>query len=249
MSEQIKLPFIDPKKSSFDVVNSHLIGSGELCSSFTFVNITDERFFSDLKSRGWQILASNMPLNGGVYGIMYVKVDNRLPNTGTQGAQLQTEGNFDVYYKTCRKPLILGNISRNYTLPTVTKFQALRFDNANKLPLETSVQSTLLDYSQFSRTLTPSECEVFLQHWLNQGGLTLHFVISDTYNKFGFTRASIIKNLIADDTKYIKFEELEETIPCFVEIWQGGVKSTINQLATHKLRVDDKDYYIGLVDY
>lgn len=249
MSEQIKLPFIDPNKSSFDVVDSHLIGSGELYSSFTFVNITDERFFSDLKSRGWQILASNMPLNGGVYGIMYVKINKRIQTTGTQGAQLQTEGEFDVYYKTCRKPLILGNISRSYTLPTVTKFQALRFDNANKLPLETSVQSTLLDYSQFSRTLTPSECEVFLQHWLNQGGLTLYFVISDTYNKFGFTRASIIKNLITDETKYIKFEELEETIPCFVEIWQGGVKSTINQLATHKLRVDDKDYYLGLVDY
>lgn len=249
MSEQIKLPFMDPKKSSFDVVDNHLIGSGELYSSFTFVNITDERFFSDLKSRGWQILASNMPLNGGVYGIMFVKVDNRIPNTGTQGMMIQPEGDFDVYYKTCRKPLILGNISRSYVLPTVTKFQALRFDNANKLPLQSNVQSTFLDYSQMARTLTLSECEIVLQHFLNQGGLSMWFIISDTYNKFGFTRASIIKNLITDDTKYVKFEELEETIPCFVEIWQGGVKSTINQLATHKLRVDDKDYYLGPVDY
>lgn len=249
MSEQITLPFSDPKKSTFDVIDGHLVGTGELYTSFTFVNITDERFFSDLKSRGWQILASNMPLNNSVYGIMYVKVDTKLANTGTQGMLIQNDGEFDIYYKTCRKPLILGNISKTYTLPVVTRFQMLRFENAHKLPLQTNVQSTILDYSQMSRTLTMSECEIILQHWLNQGGLTMWFIISDTYNKFGFTRASIIKNLITEETKYIKFEELEEVIPCFVEIWQGGLKSTINQLATHKLRVDDKDYYLGLVDY
>ncbi len=249
MSEQITLPFSDPKKSRFDVIDNHIVGTGELYTSFTFVNITDERFFSDLKSRGWQILASNMPLNNSVYGIMYVKVNNRIPNTGTQGMMIQSEGDFDVYYRTCRKPLILGNISKSYTLPVVTRLQMLRFENANKLPLQNNVQSTFLDYSQMARTLTLSECEVILQHFLNQGGLSMWFIISDTYNKFGFTRASIIKNLITDETKYIKFEELEEVIPCFVEIWQGGLKSTINQLATHKLRVDDKDYYLGPVDY
>lgn len=249
MSEQITLPFSDPRKTRFDVLGNHLVGSGELYSSFTFVNITDERFFSDLKSRGWQVLASNMPLNNSVYGIMYVKVNNRIPNTGTQGMMIQSEGEFDVYYKTCRKPLILGNISKTCTLPVVTRLQMLRFENANKLPLQNNVQSTFLDYSQMVRTLTLSECEIILQHWLNQGGLSMWFIISDTYNKFGFTRASIIKNLITDETKYIKFEELEEVIPCFVEIWQGGLKSTINQLATHKLRVDDKDYYLGPVDY
>lgn len=249
MSEQIALPFSDPEKSHFDVVDNHLVGRGELYSSFTFVNITDERFFSDLKSRGWQVLASNMPLNNSLYGIMYVKVNNRISNAGTQGMLIQSEGEFDVYYKTCRKPLILGNISKTYALPVITRSQMLRFENANKLPLQSNVQSTFLDYSQMARILTLSECEIILQHWLNQGGLSMWFIISDTYNKFGFTRASIIKNLITDETKHIKFEELKETVPCFVEIWQGGLKSTINQLATHKLRVDDKDYYLGPVDY
>lgn len=109
MSEISVLPFEDSNKSSFlmTTVDNVFHFTGYLKASFTMINITDEQYLSDLKSRGFQIFASNQPLDNGLYWLFYIMCDETLEDFYNQNDFILEGSKGYFYYRTCKKPLLL----------------------------------------------------------------------------------------------------------------------------------------------
>lgn len=250
MSEIAIFPIDDKVNTTYDIQSDNTIeGHGVLNASFSMVNVTDERLFTDIKTRGWQIFVSNMPLDTGLYWLMYLKTERNLSLRYTQGAQILHDEDFEVYYRTCRKPLILGNINANNQLPYCTKLQYIRLED-DRLTMTQKIQSTELSYNSIGKQLSIMDCKTILQHYLNKnGGTELKFIVYGPWQQIGFTVAGLVQPLCNNDVKKFKIVNLKEPVPCYIYQDQGMKKYVVEQYATKKLTIDDKDYYIGDLNY
>lgn len=250
MSEIAIFPIDDKVNTTYDIQNDNtIVGHGVLNASFSMVNVTDERMFTDVKSRGWQMFVSNMPLDTGLYWLMYLKCERNLSLRYTQGAQILYDEEFEVYYRTCRKPLILGNVNTNNQLPYCTKLQYIRLED-ERLTMTEKIQSTELSYNSIGKQLSIMDCKTILQHYLNKnGGTELKFIVYSSWQQIGFTVASLVQPLCNNDVEHLKIVNLTEPMPCYIERNEGLEKYTVLQYATKKVTIDDKDYYIGDLNY
>lgn len=159
MSEIAIFP-IDDEQTSFEVsANKTIVGMGNIIAPFTMFNITDTPFLSDKKSQGWQIFASNQPLTTGVYWVMFIKTRGKLKNKYFQCGKMIDNNEFEIYFKTCRKPLLLQNLTRSYTLPYQTPMQRLRVGKIDDVKLINSFDLKGIDYMTLDRPLSLDECE------------------------------------------------------------------------------------------
>lgn len=159
MSEIAIFP-IDDEQTSFEVSsNKTIVGTGNIIAPFTMFNITDTPFLSDKKSRGWQIFASNQPLTTGVYWVMFIKTRGKLKNKYFQCGKMIDNNEFEIYFRTCRKPLLLQNLTRSYALPYQTPMQRLRVGKIDDVKLINSFDLKGIDYMTLDRPLTLVECE------------------------------------------------------------------------------------------
>lgn len=159
MSEIAIFP-IDDEQTSFEVSsNKTIVGTGNIIAPFTMFNITDTPFLSDKKSQGWQIFASNQPLTTGVYWVMFIKTRGKLKNKYFQCGKMIDNNEFEIYFRTCRKPLLLQNLTRSYALPYQTPMQRLRVGKIDDVKLINSFDLKGIDYMTLDRPLTLVECE------------------------------------------------------------------------------------------
>lgn len=159
MSEIAIFP-IDDEQTSFEVSsNKTIVGTGNIIAPFTMFNITDTPFLSDKKSQGWQIFASNQPLTTGVYWVMFIKTGGKLKNKYFQCGKMIVNNEFEIYFKTCRKPLLLQNLTRSYALPYQTPMQRLRVGKIDDVKLINSFDLKGIDYMTLDRPLSLVECE------------------------------------------------------------------------------------------
>lgn len=159
MSEIAIFP-IDDEQTSFEVSsNKTIVGMGNIIAPFTMFNITDTPFLSDKKSQGWQIFASNQPLTTGLYWVMFIKTRGKLKNKYFQCGKMIDNNEFEIYFRTCRKPLLLQNLTRSYELPYQTTMQRLRVGKIDGVKLINSFDLKGIDYMTLDRPLSLEECE------------------------------------------------------------------------------------------
>lgn len=162
MSEIAIFP-VDDEQSSFEVLpNKTIVGAGNIIAPFTMFNITDTPFLSDKKTQGWQIFASNQPLTTGIYWVMFIKTNTKLKNKYFQYGKIIDNKEFEIYFRTCRKPLLLQNLTRFNVLPHQTTMQRLRVGKIDDVKLVNSFDLKGVDYMTLNRTLTLDECEKLL---------------------------------------------------------------------------------------
>lgn len=162
MSEIAIFP-VDDEQSSFEVLtNKTIVGAGNIIAPFTMFNITDTPFLSDKKTQGWQIFASNQPLTTGIYWVMFIKTNAKLKNKYFQYGKMIDNEEFEIYFRTCRKPLLLQNLTRSNVLPYQTTMQRLRVGKIDDVKLVNSFDLKGVDYMTLNRTLTLDECEKLL---------------------------------------------------------------------------------------
>lgn len=161
MSEIAIFPVDDG--TTFEITpDKRIIGSGEIIAPFTMFNITDTPFLSDKKSQGWQIFASNQPLTTGIYWVMFINTPNKLKNKYFQYGKIIDNKEFEIYFRTCRKPLLLQNLTHFNVLPYQTTMQRLRVGKIDGVKLVNSFDLKGVDYMTLNRTLTLDECEKLL---------------------------------------------------------------------------------------
>lgn len=159
MSEIAIFP-IDDEQTSFEVLSDNsIIGNGNIIVPFTMFNITDTPYLSDKKSQGWQIFASNQPLTTGIYWLMFIKTETRLRNKYFQYGRLLDNSSFEIYFRTCRKPLLLQNLTRSNVLPYQTTMQRLRVGKIDNVKLINSFDLKGIDLLTLDKVLTLEECE------------------------------------------------------------------------------------------
>lgn len=162
MSEIAIFP-VDDDQSSFEVLtNKTIVGAGNIIAPFTMFNITDTPFLSDKKTQGWQIFASNQPLTTGIYWVMFIKTNTKLKNKYFQYGKMIDNEEFEIYFRTCRKPLLLQNLTRSNVLPHQTTMQRLRVGKIDDVKLVNSFDLKGVDYMTLNRTLNLDECEKLL---------------------------------------------------------------------------------------
>ena len=162
MSEIASFP-VDDEQSSFEVLsNKTIVGAGNTIAPFTMFNITDTPFLSDKKTQGWQIFASNQPLTTGIYWVMFIKTNTKLKNKYFQYGKMIDNEEFEIYFRTCRKPLLLQNLTRSNVLPYQTTMQRLRVGKIDDVKLVNSFDLKGADYMTLDRPLTLVECEKLL---------------------------------------------------------------------------------------
>lgn len=157
MSEVALLPFDSRKKTTFEINDNIITGTGEVVCPFTMINITDQSYLSDVKSQGYEVFASNMPLDGGLYWLMYIKCDLDLGMRYFQSQQLFENATFEIYFRTCKKPLVLGNMSSTRKLPKMTSTQVVRIGKIPEIEIVTALNMYGVDYITINRTLTLEE--------------------------------------------------------------------------------------------
>lgn len=252
MSEISILPFDDPNKVSFAVKDDKtIIGEGRVIASFSMVNITDQPFYSDKASQGYQIMASNMPLNGGVYWLLLIKTVTKLRNRYTQGEVLQNEGEFELFYLTCNKPLILEN-AKYRALPYIKKSDLLRypFEEIKKFEISDVIQNTELSFDTVSRTLSREEVKTILaRNYAVNGGFNLKFIKRGHAQQIGYTVAGLVQPLISNNITFIESKGLEKPVKQFVIINQGGRDWPVECWGTRLWLIDGKEYYTGDIKY
>lgn len=179
MSEIAIFP-IDDEQTSFEVTsNKTIVGTGNIIAPFTMFNITDTPFLSDKKSQGWQIFASNQPLTTGVYWVMFIKTGGKLKNKYFQCGKMIDNNEFEIYFKTCRKPLLLQNLTRSYALPYQTPMQRLRVGKIDDVKLINSFDLKGIDYMTLDRPLSLDECEkLIIYRSVIQRGVNLDVLYS-----------------------------------------------------------------------
>lgn len=179
MSEIAIFP-IDDEQTSFEVSsNKTIVGMGNIIAPFTMFNITDTPFLSDKKSQGWQIFASNQPLTTGVYWVMFIKTRGKLKNKYFQCGKMIDNNEFEIYFKTCRKPLLLQNLTRSYALPYQTPMQRLRVGKIDDVKLINSFDLKGIDYMTLDRPLSLDECEkLIIYRSVIQRGVNLDVLYS-----------------------------------------------------------------------
>jgi hypothetical protein len=179
MSEIAIFP-IDDEQTSFKVsANKTIVGMGNIIAPFTMFNITDTPFLSDKKSQGWQIFASNQPLTTGVYWVMFIKTGGKLKNKYFQCGKMIDNNEFEIYFKTCRKPLLLQNLTRSYALPYQTPMQRLRVGKIDDVKLINSFDLKGIDYMTLDRPLSLDECEkLMIYRSVIQRGVNLDVLYS-----------------------------------------------------------------------
>lgn len=179
MSEIAIFP-IDDEQTSFEVSsNKTIVGMGNIIAPFTMFNITDTPFLSDKKSQGWQIFASNQPLTTGVYWVMFIKTRGKLKNKYFQCGKMIDNNEFEIYFKTCRKPLLLQNLTRSYVLPYQTPMQRLRVGKIDDVKLINSFDLKGIDYLTLDRPLSLDECEkLMIYRSVIQRGVNLDVLYS-----------------------------------------------------------------------
>ena len=159
MSEIAIFP-IDDEQTPFEILpNKTIVGTGNIIAPFTMFNITDTPFLSDKKSQGWQIFASNQPLTTGIYWVMFIKTPDKLRNKYFQYGKMIDNNEFEIYFRTCRKPLLLQNLTRSYALPYQTTMQRLLWGKIDGVKLINSFDLKGIDYMSLDRPLTLNECE------------------------------------------------------------------------------------------
>lgn len=175
MSEIAIFP-LDDEQSSFEVLsNKTIVGTGNIIAPFTMFNITDTPFLSDKKSQGWQIFASNQPLTTGIYWVMFIKTNTKLKNKYFQYGKMIDNNEFEIYFRTCRKPLLLQNLSRSYILPYQTTMQRLRVGKIDGVKLINSFDLKGIDYMTLDRPLSLDECEkIIIYRSVIQRGVNLN---------------------------------------------------------------------------
>lgn len=179
MSEIAIFP-IDDEQTSFEVSsNKTIVGTGNIIAPFTMFNITDTPFLSDKKSQGWQIFASNQPLTTGVYWVMFIKTSGKLKNKYFQCGKMIDNSEFEIYFRTCRKPLLLQNLTRSYALPYQTPMQMLRVGKIDGVKLINSFDLKGIDYMTLDRPLSLDECEkLMIYRSVIQRGVNLDVLYS-----------------------------------------------------------------------
>lgn len=252
MSEISILPFDSPDKVIFSVGNDKTVhGAGRLIASFSMVNITDQPFYSDKASQGYQIMASNMPLNGGVYWLLLIKTVTKLCNRYTQGEVLQNEGEFELFYLTCNKPLILEN-AKYRALPYIKKSDLLRypFEEIKNFEVTDVMQNTELSFDTVKRTLNKQEVKTILaRNYAVNGGFNLKFIKRGHAQQIGYSVAGLVQPLINGSITLIESKWLKEPVKQFVVITQGGRDWPVECWATRLWIIDGKEYYTGDVKY
>lgn len=175
MSEIAIFP-LDDEQSTFEVLsNKTIVGTGNIIAPFTMFNITDTPFLSDKKSQGWQIFASNQPLTTGIYWVMFIKTNTKLKNKYFQYGKMIDNNEFEIYFRTCRKPLLLQNLSRSYVLPYQTTMQRLRVGKIDGVKLINSFDLKGIDYMTLDRSLSLEECEkIIIYRSVIQRGVNLN---------------------------------------------------------------------------
>lgn len=159
MSEIAIFP-VDDEQTSFEILTDKtIVGSGNIIAPFTMFNITDTPFLSDKKNQGWQIFASNQPLTTGIYWVMFIKTEATLRNKYFQYGKMLDNGSFEIYFRTCRKPLLLQNLTRSNVLPYQTMMQRLRIGEVDNVPLINSFDLKGIDLLSLDRVLSLEECE------------------------------------------------------------------------------------------
>ena len=162
MSEIAIFP-VDDEQSSFEVLsNKTIVGAGNTIAPFTMFNITDTPFLSDKKTQGWQIFAFYQPLTTGIYWVMFIKTNTKLKNKYFQYGKMIDNEEFEIYFRTCRKPLLLQNLTRSNVLPYQTTMQRLRVGKIDDVKLVNSFDLKGADYMTLDRPLTLVECEKLL---------------------------------------------------------------------------------------
>lgn len=252
MSEISMLPFDEPSKVSFTVENDKTIkGDGRVIASFSMVNITDQPFYSDKASQGYQIMASNMPLNGGVYWLLLIKTSVELRNKYTQGDVLQETGAFELFYLTCNKPLILEN-AKYRALPYIKKSDLLRYphEEISKFEISDVMQNTELSFDTVSRTLSREEVKTIIaRNYAVNGGFNLKFIKRGHAQQIGYSVAGLVQPLISDSVTSIESKGLKEPVKQFVIINQGGRDWPVECWGTRLWVIDGKEYYTGDIKY
>lgn len=252
MSEISMLPFDEPSKVSFTVGTDKTIkGEGRVIVSFSMVNITDQPYYSDKASQGYQILASNMPLNDGIYWLLLIKTDTELRNRYTQGDVLQTTGNFEMFYLTCNKPLILEN-AKYRALPYIKKSDLLRYphEEISKFEISDVMQNTELSFDTVSRTLSSQEVKTILaRNYAVNGGFNLKFIKRGHAQQIGYSVAGLVQPLINNNISSIESKGLEEPVKQFVTISQGGRDWPVECWGSRLWVIDGKEYYTGDIKY
>lgn len=175
MSEIAIFP-LDDEQSTFEVLsNKTIVGTGNIIAPFTMFNITDTPFLSDKKNQGWQIFASNQPLTTGIYWVMFIKTNTKLKNKYFQYGKMIDNNEFEIYFRTCRKPLLLQNLSRSYVLPYQTTMQRLRVGKIDGVKLINSFDLKGIDYMTLDRSLSLEECEkIIIYRSVIQRGVNLN---------------------------------------------------------------------------
>lgn len=174
MSEIAIFP-IDDDQTSFEILNDKtIVGNGNIIAPFTMFNITDTPFLSDKKRQGWQIFASNQPLTTGIYWVLFIKTPDKLKNKYFQYGKMIDNNEFEIYFRTCRKPLLLQNLTRSYVLPYQTTMQRLRVGKIDNVKLINSFDLKGIDYMSLDRPLTLNECEnIIIYRSVIQRGVNL----------------------------------------------------------------------------
>ena len=247
MSELAMFPFDDPNKSFFTIENKIFKGTGQVKASFTMINITDYPYFSDKKSQGWQIFASNMPLNNGIYWTFTIKTGNTLGLRYTQGTEIQASGDFEFYYNICKKPLIISNISKDKYLPVTTKTNEIKFGKIDSIELQEYLQSSEFSYNSIDRELTEDECNSLLTYFYGVAN-KMYFIKKDSSQNFGLSIAGLIRPLINNNIEYISLKNIEAT-QVLIILDQGGEQYPTTEYATKQLIIDNNIYYLGEVSF
>lgn len=174
MSEIAIFP-IDDEQTSFELLSDKsIIGNGNIIAPFTMFNITDTLYLSDKKNQGWQIFASNQPLTTGIYWVMFIKTETRLRNKYFQCGKMLDNSSFEICFRTCRKPLLLQNLTRSNVLPYQTPMQRLRVGKIDDVKLINSFDLKGIDYMSLDRPLTLNECEnIIIYRSVIQRGVNL----------------------------------------------------------------------------
>lgn len=159
MSEVALLPFSSKENTIFELFEGIFTGTGEVIAPFEMINISDQSFFSDKVSQGFQIFVSNKPLNRGLYWIMFIKTPSILNLRYFQSDIMFSESEFEIYFRTCNKPLILQNIQTENKIPYETMTQVLRIGKIKDSKLVTNLNLYGNDFLTIDRTLTIDECD------------------------------------------------------------------------------------------
>lgn len=253
MSEICILPFEDSGKSNFFVskIDNVFHFTGDLKASFTMINITDEQYLSDLKSRGFQIFASNQPLDGGLYWLFYIMCDKTLEDYYNKNDFILEGSKGYFYYRNCKKPLLLQNVGKDNVRPYITTLQRLRFGNQYNLPQVDSVSFTHMDINQLERTLTPDEVRNVINYQLTQTSYQQPYYLKNSAGEqiIGYTFASMVKNIINEEIETISVSNVTDYETELVAVYQGNLcVDFIDAVKTKKIKINDNEYTFGILD-